>query len=101
MDEPIYLNHAGTSWPTPTCVSDEVLDAMRSHPVEWPSRFEMAHAAVCRFFGVADPEQLLLTPGCTSSLATAIASVELPAGSRVLDQSMGTPRGEWAVAEID
>ncbi|KAA1257995.1 Cysteine desulfurase [Rubripirellula obstinata] len=84
MDEPIYLNHAGTSWPTPTCVSDAVVDAMRSHPAEWPSRFERAHAAVCRFFGVADSEQLLLTPGCTSSLVTAIASVDLPAGSRVL-----------------
>ena len=84
MDEPIYLNHAGTSWPTPTCVTDAVLDAMRSHPVQWPERFEKAHAAVCRFFGVADPDQLLLTPGCTSSLATAIASADLPAGNRVL-----------------
>jgi selenocysteine lyase/cysteine desulfurase len=84
MDEPIYLNHAGTSWPKPSVVTDAVADAMRSHPAQWPQRFEKAHAAVCRFFGVADPEQLLLTPGCTSSLTTAIASVDLPAGSRVL-----------------
>ena len=84
MDEPIYLNHAGTSWPTPVPVADAIEDAMQSHPVEWPERFEKAHATVCRFFGVADPEQLLLTPGCTSSLSTAIASVDLPAGSRVL-----------------
>ena len=84
MNEPIYLNHAGTSWPTPAAVTDAVVDAMRSHPARWPQRFEMAHAAVCRFFGVADPDQLLLTPGCTSSLSTAIASVDLPAGSRVL-----------------
>ena len=52
MDDAIYLNHAGTSWPKPN----------------W----------------VADADQLLLTPGCTSSLSTAIASVDLPAGSRVL-----------------
>jgi len=84
MDEPIYLNHAGTSWPKPSVVTDAVGDAMRSHPSQWPERFEQAHAAVCRFFGVADPEQLLLTPGCTASLSTAIASVDLPAGSRVL-----------------
>lgn len=83
-DESIYLNHAGTSWPTPTRVTDAVVDAMRSHPAQWPERFEKAHAAVCRFFGVADPDQLLLTPGCTSSLSTAIANVDLPAGSRVL-----------------
>lgn len=84
MDELIYLNHAGTSWPTPAGVADAVIEAMRSHPGEWPERFEKAQAAVCRAFGVADPEQLLLTPGCTSSLATAIASVDLPAASRVL-----------------
>lgn len=84
MDESIYLNHAGTSWPAPKCVQDAVACSMTAHPQEWPKRFEKAHAAVCRFFGVADPEQLLLTPGCTSSLATAIASVDLPAGSRVL-----------------
>jgi selenocysteine lyase/cysteine desulfurase len=84
MDEPIYLNHAGTSWPKPSSVADAVADAMRSHPSHWPEQFDNAHAAVCRFFGVADPRHLLLTPGCTSSLATAIASVDLPAGSRVL-----------------
>jgi selenocysteine lyase/cysteine desulfurase len=84
MDDAIYLNHAGTNWPTPVPVADAVVDAMRSHPVQWPKRFEKAHAGVCRFFGVADPDQLLLTPGCNSSLSTAIASVALPAGSRVL-----------------
>ncbi|QDT05065.1 Cysteine desulfurase [Rubripirellula lacrimiformis] len=84
MIEPIYLNHAGTSWPVPTPVADAVCEAMRAHPVEWPDRFLKAHAAVCRFFGVADPDQLLLTPGCTSSLSTAVASVDLPAGSHVL-----------------
>lgn len=68
----------------PSCVADAIVDAMRSHPEQWPERFEKAHNTVCQFFGVADPEQLLLTPGCTSSLATAIASVDLPAGSRVL-----------------
>ncbi|WP_315853973.1 aminotransferase class V-fold PLP-dependent enzyme [Crateriforma spongiae] len=65
-------------------MTDAVTDAMRSHPCEWPERFERAHAAVCRFFGVADPEQLLLTPGCTSSLATAIVNIDLLPGKRVL-----------------
>jgi hypothetical protein len=55
MDEPIYLNHAGTSWPKQVPVVDAVMDAMRSHPQQWPQRFDKAHEAVCRFFGVADP----------------------------------------------
>lgn len=84
MDEPIYLNHAGTSWPKPAWVKDAVDVSMRSNPSDWPERFAKAHAAVCRFFGVADLDQLLLTPGCTSSLSTAMASVDLSAGSRVL-----------------
>ena len=84
MDKPIYLNHAGTSWPKPNLVSDAMGEAMVSHPMEWPARFEQAHAAVCRFFGVAEPAHLLLTPGCTSSLSTAIGSIDFSAKSRVL-----------------
>lgn len=84
MDDKVYLNHAGTSWPKPSSVSAAVRDALQTHPIEWPARFEDAHRAVSRFFGVADPDQLLLTPGCTSSLSTAIASVDLPAQCRVL-----------------
>lgn len=84
MDDVIYLNHAGTSWPTPPPVAEAVVEAMQTQPLHWPERFEKAHGAVCQFFGVADPEQLLLTPGCTASLSAAIASVDLAPGSRVL-----------------
>ncbi|MEM9645298.1 MAG: hypothetical protein AAF989_09905 [Planctomycetota bacterium] len=54
MDEPIYLNHAGTSWPEPTCGTNPVADAIRSLPAHWPDRFEKAHASVRRSSGVAD-----------------------------------------------
>ncbi len=84
MDELIYLNHAGTSWPKPGWIMDAVSDSMQANPLDWPERFAKAHAALCRFFRVVDSDQLLLTPGCTSSLSTAITSVDLPAGSRVL-----------------
>lgn len=84
MPDPIYLNHAGTSWPKPPAVVNAVRQAIETPPSEWPQLFETAHAAICRFFGVANQEQLLLTPGCTSSLTAAIANLELPANSRVL-----------------
>ena len=84
MTTSVYLNHAGTSWPVADDVTAAVAAAMRSSPDEWPMRFQRCHAAVCQFFGVADANDLLLTPGCTSALSTAIHSVDLSPGSRVL-----------------
>jgi selenocysteine lyase/cysteine desulfurase len=81
---PIYLNHAGTSWPKPAVVVNAVQEAMAASPETWPKSFVAAHEAVCRFFGIQQVDQLLLTPGCTSALAVALANVDLPHGSRVL-----------------
>ncbi|WP_417848846.1 aminotransferase class V-fold PLP-dependent enzyme [Thalassoglobus sp.] len=80
----VYLNHAGTSWPKPDPVIKAVSQAMMSSPVEWPGEFQRAHEAACRFLGVRNTEQLILTPGCTSSLATALALVDIPYGSQVI-----------------
>lgn len=80
----LYLNHAGTSWPKPKVVADAVQQSMLLSPAEWPQRFAEAHQEIADFFGVARPEQLLLTPGCTSALAIAIGDVILPPGKRVL-----------------
>ncbi|EMI52245.1 cysteine desulfurase family protein [Rhodopirellula sallentina SM41] len=79
-----YLNHAGTSWPKPPAVACAVEKAIHTSPDQWPELFEQAHATICRFFGVGSVDQLLITPGCTSSLATAIANVPLSPGDRVL-----------------
>jgi len=49
----------------------------------WPESFEARHARVARELG-ADPSRLLLTPGCTSALATAIADLDWREGDRVL-----------------
>lgn len=85
MQEPeIYLNHAGTSWPKPRPVVAAVEEAMSGSPSGWGERFEAAHRALAEFFGIGDPGQLLLTPGCTSSLATAIADIDLGERNRVL-----------------
>ncbi len=49
----------------------------------WPESFELQHARVAHAFG-AEPRRLLLTPGCTSALATAIADFDWQEGDRVL-----------------
>ena len=84
LKQETYLNHAGTSWPKPRVVIDAVQDAMTGPPSRWGERFAMAHQAIAKFFGIRNPEQLLLTPGCTSSLAVAIADIDLGRRKRVL-----------------
>lgn len=78
-----YLNQAGTSWPKPASVQRAVRAAMEESHRTWPESFEAQHTRVARAFG-ADPERLLLTPGCTSALATAIADLDWREGDRVL-----------------
>lgn len=80
----IYLNHAGTSWPKPQVVVDAVQNAMAGSPSRWGEHFDLAHYAIAKFFGIDDPDQLLFTPGCTSSLAVAIADIDLGGRNRVL-----------------
>ncbi len=80
----IYLNHAGTSWPKPQVVVDAVRDAITGSPSQWGEHFERARHTTAQFFGIRDPEQLLLTPGCTSSLAVAIGDIDLGGRNRVL-----------------
>ncbi len=80
----IYLNHAGTSWPKPKIVVDTVRDAMTRSPSQWDEHFSQARHAIAEFFGILNPELLLLTPGCTSSIAVAIGDVDLGGRHRVL-----------------
>ena len=85
MTQPdLYLNHAGTSWPKPHAVAVAVQEAMSVAPVGWAQRFDDAHQAIAEFFGVRRCEELLLTPGCTSSLAVGIGDALIPSGKRVL-----------------
>ncbi len=73
MDHEIYLNHAGTSWPKPESVFQAMANFRTSPTSNWSRQFESAHNAIASFFGLSDSHRLLLTPGCTSSLALAIA----------------------------
>ena len=78
-----YLNHAGTSWPKPEPVRAAVAEALSASPDAWAAAFEEAHRAVAAAFGVREPEHLLLTPGCTSALAVAVADHPWRSGDRV------------------
>lgn len=84
----IYLNHAGTSWPKPPTVQAAVTEAMQAEAKDWPGQFEAAHWEIAAFFGLNDPQQLLLTPGCTSSLSVAVADHAWQSGDRVLTSGL-------------
>lgn len=83
----IYLNAAGTSWPKPAPVEQAVLRALALDPARWAEAFEVAHARIAEYFGVRDPQTLLLAPGCTSALSVAIQDHDWQAGDRVLISS--------------
>lgn len=80
----VYLNHAGTSWPKPAPVLQAADRALRADPADWPALFEPTRAEVAAHLGVPEGARLLLTPGCTSALAVAIADQSWEAGDRVL-----------------
>lgn len=83
----VYLNHAGTSWPKPQAVVDAASAVWGSDPSDWADQLELAHRQIASFFHVATPDQLLLTPGCTSALSIAVADHFWNAGDRVLASS--------------
>ncbi|MFK7737457.1 MAG: hypothetical protein AB8B50_15590, partial [Pirellulaceae bacterium] len=67
--KPIYLNHAGTSWPKPAEVQQAASEAFGTCASQWEAQFHADHERVAHFFGIASPSRLLLTPGCTSALS--------------------------------
>tara|TARA_B100001750_G_scaffold91390_1_gene72210 strand:- start:1683 stop:2780 length:1098 start_codon:yes stop_codon:yes gene_type:complete len=81
-----YLNHAGTSWPKALEVRAAVERVFTGDPGTWAEDFERDQAEVARLLGVA-PDRLLLTPGCTSALALALADLPWSPGDRVLTSS--------------
>ncbi|MFT5359244.1 MAG: cysteine desulfurase/selenocysteine lyase [Polyangiales bacterium] len=96
-----YLNHAGTSWPKPGGVRSAVAGTWETPARDWPGDFNADHGAVARWLGIADPQRLLLTPGCTAALAVALADLEWQAGERVLcssfeHQALARPLGALA-----
>jgi cysteine desulfurase family protein len=95
--DPIYLDHAATSFPKAPGVTDavcEFLDAAPGNPgrgghrltVEASRRIEGARERVATLLG-GDPERTLLGPGCTFWLNTLLAELLGP-GDRVITSSL-------------
>jgi selenocysteine lyase/cysteine desulfurase len=80
----IYLNNAGTSCPRPPEVGAAVWRVQHADPREWPGLLNEAHTEIASFFGILNPDRLLLTPGCTAGLAVALADLPWKGGDRVL-----------------
>lgn len=80
----LYFNHAGTSWPKPDFVHKAVQDALHRSPTEWPATFDHALDRLKQSFQIGNSGKLLLTPGCTSSLAIAIQDLNWSEGDFVL-----------------
>lgn len=87
-DAPVYLNNAGTSWPKAPGVVDAIADALRSDPRDYPQQFADAREEIAAHFGIASPEQLVLTPGCTSALAAAIAALPWEPGDVLVTSAL-------------
>ncbi|MBE6753020.1 MAG: aminotransferase class V-fold PLP-dependent enzyme [Ruminococcaceae bacterium] len=80
---PIYLDNAATTWPKPMGVAralEESLELYGANPGR--SSYTMAEdtllkvlhcrSAVGNFFGLAEPERVVFTPGCTWSINTVL-----------------------------
>ena len=82
-----YLNQAGTSWPKPICVQEACQRAMHADVSEWSGQFDTQHEQIAGYFGIQDPEALLLTPGCTSALNVAVEDHNWQEGDAVCSSS--------------
>ncbi|MEM7473612.1 MAG: aminotransferase class V-fold PLP-dependent enzyme [Planctomycetota bacterium] len=84
----IYLNQAGTTWPKPACVSAACTQALEQDVDTWDTSFQKQQSDVCDFLGIQDPNSLLLTPGCTSSLNVAVADHDWREGDVVITSAL-------------
>lgn len=83
-----YLNNAGTSWPKAPGCAELVSEVMGADPRTYGTLFEDARAEIAGCLGITIPSQLLLTPGCTSALATAMRRIRWTPGEAVLTSAV-------------
>ena len=87
----VFANQAGTSWPKPAPVHDAIARAMKTEPIEaWGTIFPSGRAAIARLLGIP-PEahhRILLTPGCTSAIATMLTDLPWRPGDVVITSSL-------------
>jgi cysteine desulfurase/selenocysteine lyase len=83
-----YLNQAGTSWPIPAPVVAAVTEALGLDPARWEGALHAQQSVVASWLGLPSAELLRFTPGGTSALAAAVATVEWSPGERAVSSSM-------------
>ncbi len=83
-----YLNQAGTSWPKAPGVLEAVDTTLRVDPARYGGLFVDARARIAGALGIAEPEQLLLTPGCTSAIASGLLSQPWRPGDVVITSAL-------------
>ncbi|MEM9659409.1 MAG: aminotransferase class V-fold PLP-dependent enzyme [Planctomycetota bacterium] len=88
MNDTVYLNQAGTSWPKPAPVLAAAAEALTADPAQWADRFVAAQRNVASLFHISEPGDLLLTPGCTAALSIAVADHRWQTGDRVLTSGL-------------
>ena len=96
MTRRTYLNQAGTSWPKAPGVLEAVDATLRVDPARHGELFVESRERIASVLGIQHAEDLLLTPGCTSALASVLYAVAWQAGdivvtSAVEHQAMLTP----------
>ncbi len=84
----IYLNQAGTSWPKAPGVLDAVETTLRVDPAQYGMLFEESRGRIATVLGIAEPEQLLLTPGCTSAVASVLQALPWQPGDIVITSAV-------------
>lgn len=83
-----YLNNAGTSWPKGPGCAETVAEVMGADPRTYGAQFEQARTDIAGSLGIAAASRLLLTPGCTSALATAMRRIRWAPGDAVLTSAV-------------
>ena len=83
-----YLNNAGTSWPKGPGCAQTVAEVIGADPRTYGTLFEQARADIAGSLGIEAPSRLLLTPGCTSALATAMRRIRWAPGDAVVTSAV-------------
>lgn len=84
----IFANNAGTTWPKAPGATEAACAALSAPPEASRHVLQAARAEVCAALGIETPERLLLTGGCTSALALAIADLPFRAGDVVVTSAL-------------
>lgn len=105
--EPVYLNHAGTSWPKAPPVASAIASAGAAPPFANNDAYA-GHASTIRRFleagsrspavDAADASRVLITPSCTAALSAAVAAASVGPGRDIGSSSAG--HGGWGPGDV-